>query len=81
MNDPIHTRKHLSALRQKLDSIDGVSAEFASDSEVVVAFKGQLIGHWLPDGNILTGAFACEAALLCADSADEAYRLTVGRLA
>lgn len=73
--------KHLNVLRQKLDSVEGVSPEFASDAEVIVASKGRRIAHWTPDGAYLTGAFACEAALLCAATADEAYRLTVGRLA
>jgi hypothetical protein len=70
----------LIALHDKLGAVDGVSAEFRSDSEVVVEFKGHRIGNWVPDGTCLMGAFACEAALLSADSADEAYRLTIGRL-
>ena len=81
MSQSIDISRHLGSLREKLDSVDGVSAEFASDSEVTVAFKGRRIGRWVPDGDNLTGAFACEAALLCANTADEAYRLTVDRLA
>jgi hypothetical protein len=81
MNEHTDIPPQLSVLREKLDTVDGVRAEFASDSEVVVEFKGRRIGNWVPDGGNLTGAFACEAALLCADTADEAYRLTIGRLA
>lgn len=70
----------LESLQTKLDAIDGVSVERASGSEICVAFKGRRIGTWVPDGDSLAGQFDCEGALLCADTADEACRLTVGRL-
>jgi hypothetical protein len=81
MNEPTAIPQNLSILRQRLDAVDGVRAQFASESEVTVEFNGRPIGNWVPDGKSLTGAFLCEAALLCADSEDEAYRLTMGRLA
>jgi hypothetical protein len=81
MNESDDIPRHLSTLRQKLDSVDGVHAKFAAASEVAVEFRGRKIGNWIQDGKNLTGAFVCEAVLLCADSVDEAYRLTVGRLA
>lgn len=81
MNEPTAIPQNLSVLRQRLDAVVGVRAEFASDSEVTVQFNGRRIGNWVPDGKSLMGAFACEAAVLCAASEDEAYRLTLGKLA
>ena len=72
---------HLRALHDRLEEVDGVSAGFVSQSEIIIAFKGRPIGKWTPDGGNLTGAFACEAVLLCAGTVDEAYQLTIGRLA
>ena len=80
-NEPTAIPHDLSVLRRRLDAVDGVRAAFTSDSEVAVDFKGRRVGSWVPDGNSLLGAFACEPALLCAASEDEAYRLTMGRLA
>ena len=80
MNEANHIPLLLETLQKKLDAIDGVRAEHASGSEVNVEFKGRRIGTWVPDGASLAGQFACEGALLCADTADEACRLTVGRL-
>jgi hypothetical protein len=81
MDKPITTTsKHLGALCQKLDAVDGVTARFGPDA-LVVAFKGHQVAQWMPDGEYLAGAFNCEAALLRAHTAEEAYHLTVGRLA
>lgn len=74
------TPAHLTALMTRLDALNGVSAALVSGSELVVEAKGRNVCRWVPDGTHLTGAFDCEAALLCAGSVDEAYRLTVGRI-
>ena len=78
MNDTSHIPL-LNTLQKKLDAIDGMRA-LVSGPATSVEFKGAQIGTWAPEGHVLSGQFACEGALLCADTADEACRLTVGRL-
>lgn len=80
MNDSNHIPTPLERLQKKLDAINGVRTELASGPEIYVEFKGRRIGAWMPDVHNLAGQFGCEGMLLCADTADEAYRLTVGRL-
>lgn len=72
------TPDHLAVLMTKLDALNGVSAVIA-ESGLVVEANGRHVCRWAPDGAHLTGAFPCEAALLCAATVDEAYSLTVGR--
>ncbi len=80
MNHPTQIPRQLESLQRKLAAIEGVRAELASGPEISVEFNGSRIGSWVPDGRELAGLFACERVLLCADTADEACRLTVGRL-
>jgi hypothetical protein len=79
MNEPTDIPAQLGVLHQRLGTVEGVRA-VASASQLTVEFKGRPIGNWVPSGMSLTGAFVCEAALLCADSGEEAFRLTLGRL-
>jgi hypothetical protein len=80
MTEAAHIPRHLTSLRKKLDLIEGVRTELASGPEICVEFQGRRIGTWASDGHELAGQFACENVLLCADTADEACRLTVNRL-
>lgn len=70
----------LTALLTRLGALKGVRAVVTSESEVIVEANGRKVCRWVPDGPRLSGAFACEAALLCADTVDEAYRLTIARI-
>jgi hypothetical protein len=74
------TTTHLTALMTRLDALNGVRAALSSGSELIVEANGRKVCHWVPDGAQLTGAFSCEAAKLCANTVDEAYRLTVARI-
>ena len=80
MNDIHHIPTPLQNLQTKLDAIDGVRTALTPGPQICVEFKGRRIGTWVPDGHNLAGQFACEGMLLCANTADEACRLTVGRL-
>lgn len=70
----------IAALLARLTALKGVRAAVASESEIIVEANGRKVCRWAPDGPQLRGAFACEAAVLCADTVDEAYRLTVARI-
>lgn len=80
MNDTNHIATPLQSLQTKLDAIDGVRTTLAPGPEVLVEFKGRRVGTWVPDGLTLAGQFSCAGMLLCADTPDEACRLTIGRL-
>lgn len=80
MARPAQGAAQLTALLARLTALKGVRAAVTSESEIIVEANGRKVCRWAPDGPQLSGAFACEAALMCADTVDEAYRLTVARI-
>jgi hypothetical protein len=80
MNTTHLTQPLLKSLQTRLEAIDGVRTDADSNSEISVEYKGRRVGSWTPNGQGLQGQFACEGAILCADTAEEACHLTIGRL-
>jgi hypothetical protein len=70
--------EHLKVL---IDRIPNLSARLESKPApaLTVLRKDSTIAVWSDDGDTLLGEFNCEAALIRADSAEEAFALTAGR--